>query len=83
MIRRALNGIWCDYCKSRYGKNKDGSWHENAMAQATVTIVSTLPQSKGVTRSYCRKCLEDVQNWPDGTIFDIPAQIRAAESMNV
>jgi hypothetical protein len=52
------------------------------MAQAFVTIFSTLPQSKGVTRSYCRKCFDEVQKWPDGTIFDIPAQIRAAEAMN-
>ena len=83
MIRRALNGIWCDYCKSRYGKNKDGSWNQNAMAQATVTIISTTKRSKGVTRSYCRKCLDEVQNWPDGTVWDIPSQVKFAEAMNV
>ena len=83
MICRALNGIWCDYCKSRYGKNKDGSWNQNAMAQATVTIISTTKLSKGVTRSYCRKCVDEVQTWPDGTVWDIPSQVKFAEAMNV
>ena len=80
MIRRAYLGVWCDYCKGRWGKNK-GQWHPNAMRQAIVTIESRLAKSKGLERSYCRECMDEVQSWPDGSTWTLPEQVNYAKQV--
>lgn len=71
MIRRSYMGVWCDYCKLEWGKLKSGAWHPNAQTQAIVTIES----SNGLERSYCRKCMDEVSTWPDGTTFTLIEQV--------
>lgn len=76
MIRRSYMGVWCDYCKLEWGKLKSGQWHPKAQAQAVVTIES----SNGLERSYCRKCMDEVSNWPDGTTFSVVDQVNYANA---
>jgi len=75
MITRAALGVWCDYCKGRYGKNRDG-WLLKAMTPAVVTVLST--RFAGRSRSYCKSCMDEVQAWPDGSTFTLPQQVEYA-----
>lgn len=77
MMRPALAGIWCDYCKDQWGKVA-GQWHAKAMTQAHVTIFSELPQSRAGQRSYCKRHMDEVCNWPDGLIYTFQDQIADA-----
>ena len=79
MIRRANLGIWCDYCKAKWGKNKDGSWHPKAQVQASVTCYSLLKPERH--RSYCVECVAEIQQWPGGAVFTLPEQMAFAQKM--
>jgi len=78
MISRANTGVYCDYCKAQWGKLKDGTWHEKAQTQASVTCYSI--NKPNLQRSYCVPCLAIVQNWPGGGIFSLPEQIEYAKA---
>ena len=69
MLVNAKSGVWCDYCKYRFGTN-----NLRGQQQAAWTVISQHPRSKDAKRSYCRSCAEDVQRWADGTIFPLSDQ---------
>ena len=69
ILTKAKSGIWCDYCKDRYGVH-----NPKGQIQASWTIKSELPQSKGRERHYCYACAREVQTWADGSIFTLQEQ---------
>jgi len=73
MLVNAKKGIWCDYCKSRYGAT-----NPKGQTQAAYTIVSELPRSTKIPRHYCQDCAADTSKWADGTYFDLKQQIQFA-----
>lgn len=77
MIRPSVFGIWCDYCKDQWGK-VGGHWHPKAMTQAHVTITSELAESKSMSRSYCKRHMDEVCTWSDGLIYTFADQIADA-----
>jgi hypothetical protein len=79
MLVNAKRGIWCDYCKLKWGQAKDGTWHEKAQTQAAWTIISELPRSSKIPRHYCQECAVDSSKWADGTYFDLKQQIQFAQ----
>ena len=75
MLSKAKPGIWCDYCKSRWGiHNPLGT------TQAAWTVHSELPKSHGRKRSYCNECAIDVSKWADGSYFSLDQQIEYAKT---
>ena len=62
----------------RWGQLKDGSWHLKAQVPAFWKVVSESPQRRGVTRFYCNPCADEVQNWPDGTVYLLKEQLMDA-----
>ena len=78
LMRNTNKNQWCDYCKIRWGTNKDGTWHFRAMTPAVYKIVSEHPRSKGITRFYCQACADESQNWPDGTFYSLKQQLEDA-----
>ena len=76
-VIKAAPGIYCDYCKDRWGKVQvDGrsEWHTNAQKPASYTVLSNHPKSKGTRRHYCNACAVEVQTWADGTVWSLPEQ---------
>ena len=74
MLTKAKAGVWCDYCKTRYGIH-----NEKGTTQAAWTVHSELPKSHGRKRSYCNDCVLDVSKWADGTYFNLDQQIEYAK----
>ena len=75
MLSKAKHGVWCDYCKSRFGiHNPKGT------TQAAWTVHSELPKSHGRKRSYCNECAIDVSKWADGSYFSLDQQIEYAKT---
>lgn len=68
-VIKAAPGVWCDYCKVRYGTN-------SILGQkpASYTVLSNHPKSKGTRRHYCNACAIEVQTWADGTVWSLPEQ---------
>ena len=69
ILTKAKHGVWCDYCKNRYGVH-----NPKGQMQASWTIQSELPKSKGRQRHYCYSCAREVQSWADGSIFTLQEQ---------
>lgn len=72
-IRRSDRGVWCDYCKNRFGTKttlgqKPASW----------TVISESMERRGMERHYCQSCAETVSMWPDGTVWELQDQINYA-----
>ena len=75
LLNKAKPGVWCDYCKSRWGiHNPLGT------TQAAWTVTSELPKSHGRKRSYCNDCVIDVSKWADGSYFSLDQQIEYAKT---
>jgi hypothetical protein len=75
MLSKAKHGVWCDYCKSRFGiHNPKGT------TQAAWTVHSELPKSHERKRSYCNDCAIDVSKWADGSYFSLDQQIEYAKT---
>ena len=68
-VIKSAPGIWCDYCKTRFGANTP-----RGQKPASYTIVSNHPKSKGIRRHYCNACAIEVQSWADGTVWSLPEQ---------
>lgn len=68
-VIKAAPGIWCDYCKVRYGTNSP-----LGQKGASYTVISNHPRSQGVRRHYCNACAIEVQTWADGTVWSLPEQ---------
>lgn len=68
-VIKAAPGVWCDYCKVRYGTN-------SILGQkaASYTVISNHPRSQGTRRHYCNSCAIEVQTWADGTVWSLPEQ---------
>ncbi len=75
MLTKAKHGIFCDYCKSRFGIH-----NPKGMTQAAWTVHSELPKSHKRKRSYCNDCAIDVSKWADGSYFSIDQQIEYAKT---
>jgi hypothetical protein len=75
LLSKAKIGIWCDYCKSRFGTNLI-----KGQQQAAWTVHSELPKSHGRKRSYCNDCAIDVSKWADGSYFSLDQQIEYAKT---
>ena len=74
-VTKAKSGVWCDYCKSRFGIHSI-----KGQQQAAWTVHSELPQSHGRKRSYCNDCAIDVSKWADGSYFSLDQQIEYAKT---
>lgn len=68
-VIKAAPGVWCDYCKVRFGTN-------TLLGQkaASYTVISNHPRSQGTRRHYCNSCAVEVQSWADGTVWSLPEQ---------
>lgn len=75
LLTKAKSGVWCDYCKNRFGVTSP-----KGMTQAAWTVHSELPKSHGRKRSYCNECVIDVSKWADGTYFSLDQQIEYAKT---
>ena len=76
-VIKAAPGVWCDYCKTRWGTaqvNGRTEMHPNAQKGAMYTVISNHPKSQGVRRHYCNSCAIEVQTWSDGTVWSLPEQ---------
>jgi hypothetical protein len=69
-VTRTKSGIWCDYCKAKYGTE-----FELGRRQAIWTVVSVHPKSKNEKRHYCFDCAVEVSLWPDGTHWPLTEQV--------
>ena len=84
MIREAVRGVWCDYCKDKYGWNAQlRDWNLKAKKQAWVTVVSESQRGNGIRRSYCLECANEITTWHDGSIFTLNQQCEAAKAGEV
>ena len=68
-VIKAAPGVWCDYCKVRYGTNSP-----LGQKGASYTVISNHPKSQGTRRHYCNSCAVEVQSWADGTVWSLPEQ---------
>ena len=68
-VIKAAPGVWCDYCKVRYGTNSP-----LGQKGAMYTVISNHPKSQGTRRHYCNSCAIEVQTWADGTVWSLPEQ---------
>ena len=68
-VIKAAPGVWCDYCKVRYGTNSP-----LGQKGASYTVISNHPRSQGTRRHYCNSCAIEVQTWADGTVWSLPEQ---------
>ena len=75
LLTKAKIGVWCDYCKSRFGIHSI-----KGQQQVAWTVHSELPQSHGRKRSYCNDCAIDVSKWADGSYFSLDQQIEYAKT---
>jgi hypothetical protein len=81
MLTKAKHGVWCDYCKSRWGSEpKEVKGIGLVPKMAAWTVVSELPKSHGRKRSYCNECAIDVSKWADGSYFSLDQQIEYAKT---
>jgi len=83
VIRKASPGIWCDYCKAAYGKDKSGQWKEKSKTQADYTIEKTRKGSN-VDRHLCTACAYFVSFNGTFTIWDQVKSVQPIQgSLNV
>ena len=69
-LTRAAKGVWCDYCKVRFGVSSF-----KGQKPAVWTIKSETPSRKHLVRSYCQDCTNEIQSWPDGSTWTLKEQI--------
>ena len=68
-VTKAKPGIWCDYCKMRWGTN-----NIKGQTMAQWTVISQHAKSKGINRHYCQPCAVWVSIWPDGSHWPLTEQ---------
>jgi hypothetical protein len=79
LTRNHNQNQYCDYCKYRWGANKNG-WDLRAMTPAVWKVQSETPLRKAQVRFYCQPCADEAQNWPDGTFYSLKEQLDDAIS---
>lgn len=75
MITKTPRGVWCDYCRMRWGIN-DPRGQEQA-----VWSVRSERNGKVINRHYCYLCAKDVQTWHDGSMWTIKEQIEYSKGI--
>ena len=76
LMRNSNREQFCDYCKMRYAHlSRSGQLHPLARVPAYWKAVSTKPGRVGITRFYCLRCADEIQNWSDGTFFSLKEQL--------
>lgn len=76
LMRNSNREQYCDYCKMRYAHlSRSGQLHPLAKVPAYWKAVSTKPGRVGITRFYCLRCADEIQNWSDGTFFSLKEQL--------
>ena len=76
LMRNSNREQYCDYCKMRYAHlSRSGQLHPLARVPAYWKAVSTKPGRVGITRFYCLRCADEIQNWSDGTFFSLKEQL--------
>ena len=73
MLTRAKNGVWCDYCKVRFG-----TANPKGQMQAALTT-KCVRHGKEIVRSYCQTCANEIQTRHDGTVLTLNEQIDYAK----
>lgn len=66
--------IWCDICKTRYGKVGE-KWHDLAMTPARWLVISETMERAGMTKAYCQPCANFSQTRHDGTTWTFREQL--------
>jgi len=77
-ISKAPEGRYCDLCKARWGKLKDGSLHVKAQKQAVI-VLTTHRQNKTIERAYCTGCRDYLSRWNDGSVWPLSEQLNYAK----
>lgn len=77
-ITRAPDGRYCDLCKARWGKLKDGTLHVKAQKQAVILITTTRGE-KTIERAYCPGCRDYLSRWSDGSVWPLSEQLNYAK----
>jgi hypothetical protein len=77
LTRNHNSNQYCDYCKYRWGQNKNG-WDLRATTPAVWKVQSETPLRKAQVRFYCQPCADEAQNWPDGTFYSLKEQLEDA-----
>ena len=79
-VTKAANGVWCDYCKLRWGTERRLIEGVGTVPRdASYTVISQNPKSKGINRNYCRNCAAEVSEWTDGEVWTIAEQAQDFE----
>ena len=79
-VTKAANGVWCDYCKLRWGTERRLIKDIGTVPRdASYTVISQNPKSKGINRNYCRTCAVEVSEWTDGEVWTIAEQAQDFE----
>jgi hypothetical protein len=79
-VTKAANGVWCDYCKLRWGNERRLIEGVGTVPRdASYTVISQNPKSKGINRNYCRNCAAEVSEWTDGEVWTIAEQAQDFE----
>lgn len=81
LTRNHNKNQYCDYCKYRWGQNKDG-WALKATTPAVWKVQSETHLRKAQVRFYCQPCADEVQNWVTGdddtTFWSLKEQLEYA-----
>ena len=72
-LTRAKSGVWCDYCKVRFGT---ASLKGQTPAAWTTTCKR---HGKVIVRSYCQTCANEIQTRHDGSTWLLADQIEYAK----
>ncbi len=72
-ITRTPRGVWCDYCKGRWGVD-DPRGQEQA-----VWSIRSERHGRVINRHYCFSCAKYVQTWHDGTMWTFKEQLDYVE----
>ena len=75
MIIRTPRGVWCDYCRMRWGAN-DARGQEQA-----VWSIRSVRHGKVINRHYCFGCAKEAQTWHDGTMWTFAEQLEYAKGI--
>jgi hypothetical protein len=84
MLSRSPKGTWCDYCKGRWGTERMSitipeTGESKIVPCDAVWQITSKRYGKLVVRHYCQSCANEVQAWPDGTIWTLKEQIDYAK----
>jgi len=68
-VIKAAPGVWCDYCKVRFGTN-----NLLGQKQQVIQLYQTIPEATAYADITAMLALSEVQTWTDGTVWSLPEQ---------